>query len=473
MKLNVLAILILVFVFSSETFAQEDQAPYFASGIKIGEVTSDSAIVWARSTLRETPDFERLEMFTEGLKQNENAKIAMPVDVVPGVESKMRVRYGTKDNEKDWKSTEWFSVDSSSDFIAQIPLTVLEPDQRYSLFVEVNANGKTREIGGSFRTAPLVSDTEPIRFIVTTCQAIRSIDAGAEGHIAYEKMLEFDPHFFVHTGDIIYYDKVPLAKNVAQARAKWNLMFGYGHNRKFHQNVSSYFMKDDHDTLKNDCWPGQTYGELTFDQGLDIFREQVPMGESTYRTFRWGANVQIWLTENRDFRSANNEPDGPEKTILGAEQKAWLMRTISESDALYKFVISPGPLVGPDKKGKADNHSNAAFEHEGSELREFLAKQSDTYVICGDRHWQYCSIDPKTGLLEFGCGPINDQHMFGGNPGEGKHHRYFSAAGGFFAITIEFKGGANRSRAEWFSADERDESGKPKLLHTENMPLDF
>ena len=245
-------------------------------------------------------------------------------------------------------------------------------------------------------------------------------------------MLDFKPDFFVHTGDIIYYDKVPLAKSVDQARAKWNLMSSYGFNKRFHQKVPSYFMKDDHDTLKNDCWPGQTYGELTFDEGLSIFREQNPMGEKTYRTFRWGKDVQIWLTENRDFRSANTREDGPEKTILGEEQKKWLMEGIAASDATYKFLITPGPIVGPDKKGKSDNHSNAAFAHEGQQLRDFLAKQERTYVICGDRHWQYCSEDPKTGVMEMGCGPINDQHNFGGDPGEQpEFHRYFSNKGGF------------------------------------------
>jgi len=68
-------------------------------------------------------------------------------------------------------------------------------------------------------------------------------------------------------GDIVYYDKAPLAKNAAEARAKWNLMFAYGYNRNFHLNVASYFMKDDHDTLKNDCWAGQTYGDLTWGRG--------------------------------------------------------------------------------------------------------------------------------------------------------------------------------------------------------------
>ena len=41
------------------------------------------------------------------------------------------------------------------------------------------------------------------------------------------------------------------------------------------------------------------------------------MGETIYRTFRWGKLLQIWLTDGRDFRSPNTMKDGPEKTHLG------------------------------------------------------------------------------------------------------------------------------------------------------------
>ncbi len=246
-------------------------------------------------------------------------------------------------------------------------------------------------------------------------------------------------------------------------------MFSYGHNKKLHRHVSSYFMKDDHDTLKNDCFQGQTYGDMTFDQGLAIFREQVPMGEKTYRTYRWGKDVQIWLTENRDFRSHNGMKDGPDKTILGEEQKAWLKKTIAESDATHKFIITPGPIVGPDKRGKADNHSNKAFFNEGQELRDFIKTQKNTYVICGDRHWQYCSKDPRTGVLEMGCGPINDQHKYGGAPkADPTIHKYFGKRGGFLGISVE----DGKAKAEWFTTNDVDPStGKPKVGHTERLGL--
>ena len=46
----------------------------------------------------------------------------------------------------------------------------------------------------------------------------------------------------------------------------WHRMYALPFQRRFHLSVPSYFIKDDHDTLKNDCWPGQNYGQLTFAQ---------------------------------------------------------------------------------------------------------------------------------------------------------------------------------------------------------------
>jgi alkaline phosphatase D len=396
----------------------------------------------------------------------------MPADVLPGTDGEVRIHYwraSGSDNSR--QTTGWKRVSTEADFTCQIELEDLKANANYIYLVEARRIGDSNPFdtaSGQFKTAPQPDAVEPVRFIVTTCEAIRSIDAGTEGHFTYRRMLEFKPDFLVHTGDIVYYDKAPLSDNLAEARAKWNLMFAYGHNRRFFQNTTAYFMKDDHDTLKNDCWPGQTYGELTFDEGLRIFREQVPMGKHTYRTYRWGKDVQIWLTENRDFRSPNTIPDGPEKTILGAKQKAWLKRTIRESDARYKFIISPGPLVGPDKPGKKDNHVNDVFAHEGQELRDFLSSQPGTYVICGDRHWQYLSEDPVTGLIEMGCGPINDIHDYGGNPGfQPAFHHFFSGKGGFLGVIVE----DGKARAEWYGADPEDPGNTVPVIHyTHHLP---
>ena len=252
-------------------------------------------------------------------------------------------------------------------------------------------------------------------------------------------MHNLDPDFFVHTGDIEYYDKPgPIATNVALARFKWNRLYGLPFERAFQNVTGSYFIKDDHDTLKNDAWPGQTYGDLTWEQGLAIFKEQFPLDKKTYRTIRWGKDLQIWLVEGRDFRSPNTMPDGPDKTIWGEEQKQWFFKTVEASDATFKILISPTPLVGPDRVNKGDNHANKRFTHEGKQLREFIGKQKNMFVCCGDRHWQYVSVDPDSGVREFSCGPTSDKHASGwSNDKRSPMHQYLNVVGGFLSVTVE------------------------------------
>ncbi len=117
---------------------------------------------------------------------------------------------------------------------------------------------------------------------------------------------------------------------------------------------------------------GMKAGDLTFADGQRIFHEQAPMGEQSYRTICWGRDLQIWFTDGPDNRSPNKMEDWPEKTIWSAEQKAWFKRTVKESDATWKVLISQPPLVAPDRGNKNDNQSNEGFMHESDELRAWL-----------------------------------------------------------------------------------------------------
>jgi len=178
---------------------------------------------------------------------------------------------------------------------------------------------------------------------------------------------------------------------------------------------------------------------------LAIFREQVPMGDKTYRTFRWGKDLQIWLVEGRDFRSPNAMSDGPDKSIWGAEQKAWFKQTVQASDAAFRVLISPTPLVGPDRENKNDNHANEGFAHEGRELRQFMASQENMIVINGDRHWQYVSVDDETGLREFGTGPHSNEHAGGWRQEDVRpEHQYLNLQGGFLNVTVTRENGVPR-----------------------------
>jgi alkaline phosphatase D len=263
-------------------------------------------------------------------------------------------------------------------------------------------------------------------------------------------MARVRPDFMVHAGDIEYYDRPhPYAKNAELARYKWNRLFALPFQREFYRSTAAYFMKDDHDILKNDAWPGMTYGDLTWDQGLEIFREQNPTGPLPYRSVRWGRHLQIWLVEGREYRSPNDQEDGPGKTIWGEEQKRWFLQSFANSDATFRVLISPTPIVGPDRPRKRDNHANSGFEHEGREVRDFLATQTNAFVICGDRHWQYASADTARGLREFGCGPGSDSHAGGWSEDmRTPEQTFLRLAGGYLRVSIELAAEGPQARVQ-------------------------
>ncbi len=440
------------------------QIPYQATGIKIGEVTDTSAIVWTRLTqnqerigsdapmpiveykynttdawsdsVRGRPDAEPRVIFPDGHDVNSIE------GACPGMEGQVRLFYKAAD-EREWRQTEWTPVDPNRDFTQQIVLENLKPNSKYYLQVETQADDYGQVIKGEFRTAPAPEQPAKITFTVSTGQAYNDMDLPDQGFKIYPAMLRLNPNFFVHTGDIVYYDR--LAKNSALARWHWQRTYSLPTNVEFHKNIPSYFIKDDHDTWMNDCWPGmQTryMGDFTFEQGQSIFLEQVPMRQPTYRTFRWGKDLQIWLVEGRDYRSPNTMPGGPEKTIWGQKQIQWFKETVQQSDATFRVLISPTPIIGPDRESKRDNHSNAAFQTEGEELRSFIASQKNMAVICGDRHWQYVSVDRKTGVKEYSCGPASNEHAGGWtNDMQRAEHRYLNVTGGFLAVTVEREGG--------------------------------
>ncbi len=414
-----------------------------ANGIKIGEVSSTSAIVWTRLTKNPERNLEG-KQFEKERRFKRYQNLPDMEGSVPGVSGEVRVTWWPAKQVLQKQATEWQRVEGKRDFTRQFLITDLLPGEHYRLLVEgrpevsesVTASCK---IDGSFVTAPAADTAASVRFTVVSCQDYPRRDSPL-GHKIYPVMQKQKADFFVHTGDIEYFDKPsPYADTLELARFKWNRIFSLPYQRSFHNTTGSYFMKDDHDLLKNDCWPGQTYGKLTFEQGLALFREQVPMGEKTYRTIRWGKDLQVWLVEGRDFRNSNTMPDGPEKTLWGEAQKQWFFDTVKKSDATFRILISPTPIVGPDRKNKNDNHANAGFACEGDVLRSFIGKQKNMFIICGDRHWQYVSEDPETGAREYSCGSTSDQHASGFREEDRSpmHHYLKVKKGGFLAVAIE------------------------------------
>jgi len=252
-------------------------------------------------------------------------------------------------------------------------------------------------------------------------------------------------------------------------RKKWHEQFVQPRYVELFSRVPTYWEKDDHDFRYNDC---DNSGDRapSVDLGQRIFKEQVPITDPTvtdavtYRTHRPGKLLQIWLPENRDYRTDNLSPDGLGKSIFGSHQRQWLQETLLASDAEFKIIISPTPMIGPDDLHKTDNHCDVdGFRHEGN---SFFAWAKDNgflekglFFVCGDRHWQYHSIDP-TGFEEFSCGALVDANsQLGRKPGdpsssdaEGRIRQPYPSvvpSGGFLNVIVEADE-ASQTATAWF-----------------------
>ncbi|GJM29671.1 MAG: alkaline phosphatase [Cyclobacteriaceae bacterium] len=350
-------------------------------------------------------------------------------------------------------NTEQLNADRSNDFILRKLISGLNPDQTYFYRLIASYQDSDQQYSskvGSFTTFPSASESRPVTFAISTgfnyekfygidkpATEVASLEDQLLGFEAFETVRKLQPDFFIANGDVVYYDQPSnqdseyYARSRPEMRAKWHRYFSMPRNREMMLKVPVYYLKDDHDYRYNDCDTTDQRALPTHQDGVEVFRKQTPVVDlenpegRTYRTHRMGKLLQLWFVEGRDYRSPNLMEDGPGKTLWGKEQIAWLKKTLSESDAVFKLLISPTPMIGPDDAYKKDNHANlGGFQYEGQAFFSWL-KENDFlnknfYIVCGDRHWQYHSVHPE-GFEEFSSGAFVDQNSRAGRvPGDPK-----------------------------------------------------
>lgn len=416
---------------------------YFTNGIKIQETTDSSTVIWTRLCKypKAVPVFHKQKKapFRGPIDFDNNMPVNKMDGAVTGVFGEVKIKIF---NKKESIVIDWKHVSVYKNYTIMEKVDGLTPNTEYKILIQgrKEKNESITNIVGSFKTAPSSEMIVPIGFTSSTCQYFWDYDDPIRGFKAYDSMLSLNPDFHCQTGDYVYYDKPgPMSYNIELARHKWNAINAWPSLVDFYTKVPSYLQKDDHDILKDDATPNsKPFGELTFEDGLNIWHEQVPLREKPYRTIRWGKDLEVWLIEAREYRSDNDEVDSDEKSIFGKEQKNWLQSSIQSSNATFKILMSPTPVVGPDRvKGKKDNHVNNSFMTEGNWLRKFISSQKNMFVVNGDRHWQYVSKDLKTGLLEFSQGPTSNEHAQGWDPGDMRpEHKFLRVQGGFLHVSI-------------------------------------
>jgi len=270
------------------------------------------------------------------------------------------------------------ALSAAADHTGKAALSGLLPGTRYRY--EATQGGASAE--GEFVTAPAQDSQAPVRFAWSgdlgsrgNCRRVTG------GYPIFRAMARFPVDFFLFVGDTIYADHVCdgpdtvpgsafVAKTLPQYLAKHRYNRADAAVQDYFRRTSVFAIWDDHDVVNDfsgSVEPRMPTGRQAF---IDYFPIVPPHEEPgrLYRRFRWGRLLEVFILDTRQYRSANGDPDGPGKTMLGRAQRRWLVEGVSGSTALWKIVVTSVPLSVPTGRKVRDSWSNAnilGFPEEG------------------------------------------------------------------------------------------------------------
>jgi alkaline phosphatase D len=405
---------------SSTVFGGAAAGPAITHGVTVGDIRADSATLWARG----------------------------------GAAGRLHVRLAGGAH----RAIEPVGLSAARDFAGRVQLTGLQPDTpyRYRAWVTGGSWGGRRGtvVDGSFRTAPSETVRGEVRLAFGGDISGQNVCRDATEGIPIARTIEaFDPDIFVGLGDMIYGDDVclPVGRygndQIPRAQAQATDLTGYWAHWRYNRSdaglesllaTTSYVgVWDDHEVV-NDFGPlTDTRATPPYDPnvhlmplGRQAFIDYTPVGPEPsdpnrlYRSIRYGANLELIVLDTRQYRAANSAPDDriEPKSMLGAQQLAWLESTLAASTATWKLIVSSVPMSIPTgfpaangRDGWADFDQNTGFERELLGILRFAEERDidDLVWITTDVHFgeafRYTPFadDPDFRVHEIVTGPLN------------------------------------------------------------------
>ncbi len=363
-------------------------------------------------------------------------------------------------------------LDPAGDHTGRAVVHGLRPATRYRYRVEAGG----RAVEGTFATAPPDDDPAPVT-------VLWSGDLGGGGHCrsraagyrVFDAMRRRRADLFLFVGDTIYADRpcrgpdvVPGAEAVADTLAGFHAR--HRHQREdpavqaFLRTTPVSAIWDDHDVRNNFAGPREPLMPAGRRAFLDFWPVMPAPGEPgrLYRALRWGALLEVFVLDTRQYRSGNCRPDGPGKTMLGAAQRRWLVEAVAASPARWKAVVSSLPLSVPKAWPCGDSWAptgvlyRTGFAAERGRILEALRARGETDLlwITADVHFAALfEHHPAPGFVvhELIAGPLAAGPARAREPGRGLDSRTRFLAGrvqNFGEVTV----GAAGVTVRWFDA---------------------
>jgi len=391
-------------------------------GIAVGDVSSQSAVLWLRT---DGPASVQIEWATVSRweRASKFATVMAPVS-----------------------RTESIMTTAETDYTLIIPLEGLSPATRYRYHVLVSSADQTaRRLSaslaamGEFTTLPDDKTSVAVTFAWSGDLGGQGrCRQGVGGYPIFDVIHRQQVDFFLFLGDTIYGDNpCPSPPNEPGAdftattlqayRTRHRYQRGAEALQRFLKTVPVYVIWDDHEVRNNFSGP--------FDErmpaGRQALREYWPIAspahdlDRLYRRVRYGADLELFILDARQYRSRNADPDGSSKTMLGATQLAWLLDGLRTSIATWKVIVTSVPLSipkgggvnVPGYDGWAGGPDGTGFERERWMIVDTILghKVKNVVFLAGDVHFaQANAYDPdRDGMIDFHeyiAGPLSARH---------------------------------------------------------------
>ena len=223
----------------------------------------------------------------------------------------------------------------------------------------------------SFRTLPTLARPAPVTVAVGAC--------GSRFGPIFEHLAARRPDVFVWQGDLNYPDTHgPLAQTMTGYAGIWRDFLRNPRLLPVLERAWFAGQRDDHDYGVQDA-----NSERSAPWGMAPWEALVD--PRPYHRFSAGP-LEVWVLDERRFKSPPDAPDTTAKTLLGARQRRWLFDTLAASRAPFKLICSPCTLFyGGNAR---DGNWDAGFSAERDLLLDHIAKRVSgrTLFVSGDAH---------------------------------------------------------------------------------------
>ena len=231
------------------------------------------------------------------------------------------------------------------------------------------------------------------------------------GYGIFDAIAAEHPDVMVWMGDNLYF-QTPDELDPAAMAARYRRQRSFEPLQRLLTATAHVAIWDDHDYGPNDADLSYTMkGE-----SLALFRRYwanpsygVPGVPGVFGRVRLG-DIDIFLLDDRWYRTANDMQDGPAKTMLGAAQLEWLRSALVYSGASIKLVVNGSQLF--DRANRFEGWQRFDVERQG--FLRWLSDQQVSGVVfaSGDRHFGELLRIPREGaypLYELTSSPLTSR----------------------------------------------------------------